>query len=282
VRINLRAQKYDRRSFAQEEKLEMTETIESFVSYDGLTLFGTYRIPTDNIRAAMLLVHPITAERAFFNDEASLYANHGIATLRFDYRCHGVDGTPMQELSLCGIVNDIDAAFSHLEKLVEDKTPHRYLMGISYSGGLAAYWALHHADRLNRLFLWAPVINYEDDMAHDVGDWVALLQQDGHVKYWGGRSLGRPLMNEMLHINGIQALSSPRVPVLIFHGDRDDNVPLASSQRYCKPNGDCELFVINGGGHMLDALDDDEQTAKNHRTVFEEIIRNIYLDVDGA
>ncbi len=260
----------------------MTETTESFTSYDGLTLYGIYRKPTDTIRAAMLLVHPITASKEFYEDEANFYAGHGIATLRFDYRCHGADQTPMQELSLCGIVNDIDAAFSHLGKLVGDKVQHRYLMGVSFSGGLTAYWAFHNADRLSRLFLWAPVINYEDDMAHDAGDWVKSLQEHGHVNYPGGRPLGRPLMNEMKYINGIQALSSPKVPVLIFHGDKDDNVPISSSQKYCKPDADCELIVIKGGGHMLDVPGDDEQTEKNHISVFEEIVRNINLDVDRA
>lgn len=260
----------------------MTETIESFVSYDGLTLYGTYRIPEEPVRAAILLVHPITANRSFYEDEANFYAGHGIATLRFDYRCHGDDKTPMQELSLSGIVNDIDAAFSHMEKLAGDEVPYRYLMGVSYSGGLTAYWAFHNANRLSRLFLWAPVINYEDDMTHDAGDWLKSLQEHGYVKYPGGHSLGRPLINEMIHINGIQALSSPKIPVLIFHGDKDDNVLISSSEKYCKPEGDCDLFVIKGGGHMLDAEDDDEQTERNHISVFEEIVRNIFLDVNGS
>lgn len=260
----------------------MTETSERFVSYDGLTLYGTYRIPKDTIRAAMLLVHPITANRAFYDDEANFYAKHGIATLRFDYRCHGVEQTPMQELSLGGIINDIDAAFSHLEKLLGDKVQHKYLMGVSFSGGLTAYWAFHNASRLSRLFLWAPVINYEDDMSHDAGDWVKSLQESGYVNYPGGRRLGRPMMNEMQHINGIQALSSPKVPVLIFHGDKDDNVPISSSQGYSQPDGECELFVIKGGGHMLDVPDDDEQTEKNQLSSFKEIVRNINLDVDES
>ena len=119
-------------------------------------------------------------------------------------------------------------------------------------------------------------------MTHDAGDWVKSLQQYGYVNYPGGRPLGRPLINEMIHINGIQALSSPKVPVLIFHGDKDYNVSISSSQKYCKPDGECELFVIKGGGHMLDAPDDDEQTEKNHISVFEEIVRNVYLDVDSS
>lgn len=260
----------------------MTETTESFLSYDGLTLYGTYRKPEDAIRAVMLLVHPITANRAFYEDEANFYAKHGIATLRFDYRCHGVDRTPLQELSLCGIVNDIDAAFSHLEQLVGENVQARYLMGTSFSGGLTAYWAFHNANRLSRLFLWAPVINYEEDMSHDAGDWVKSLQEYGYVNYPGGRRLGRPLINEMKYINGIQALSSPRVPVLIFHGDKDNNVPISSSRRYCKPNGACELFVIQGGGHMLDVPGDDEQTQKNQLSLFKEVVRNINMDVDGS
>jgi pimeloyl-ACP methyl ester carboxylesterase len=155
-------------------------------------------------------------------------------------------------------------------------------MGMSFSGGLAAYWAYHNADRLLRLFLWAPVLDYDADLRHDAGDWVRMLQEDGYVSYFGGRRLGRPMMNEMKHINGIQALRSPKVPVLIFHGDQDDNVPLASSRQYCKPHGDCELVVVEGGGHMLDVPGDDAQTERNQMASFEAIVRHINLDVAGS
>lgn len=258
----------------------MSETTERFTSYDGLPLQGTYRSPAQPARAAMLLVHPIGANQAFFEDEASFYAGHGIATLRFDYRCHGDDPIPWQDLSLGGIVNDIDAAFAHLESLVGDDVPHRYLMGVSFSGGLTAYWAYHNAHRLRRLFLWAPVVDYDADMRHDVGDWLKMLREDGYVSYFGGRRLSRAMMNEMNHINGIQALRSPKVPVLIFHGDKDDNIPLTSSQSYCKPDGKCTLVVVKGGGHMLDVPGDDAQTEKNQRASFTEIVRNINLDTD--
>ena len=258
------------------------ETAVSFTGYDGLRLYGAYRQPTDAIRAAMVLVHPITADRGFYEDEAGFLVQHGVATLRFDFRCHGVDQTPFQELSLSGIVNDIDAAFSHLETLTGDQVQHSYLLGVSYSGGVAAYWAFHNAARLSRLFLWAPVLDYDADLRHDIGDWVKLLQQDGYIKYFGGRRLGRPLVNEMKYINGMQALSSPKVPVTIFHGDKDDNVPIASSQRYCKPAGECNLFVVKGGGHMLDVPGDDEQTKMNQQSILVEIVRNIDLDVVGS
>lgn len=264
----------------------MIETDEVFTSYDGLTLHGTYSRPPAQVRAAALLVHGITANReewGFYTRMAAYMADLGAATLRFDYRCHGVDTTPFDQLSLSGIVNDIDAAHSHLVKRSGAALP-TYIMGTSFGGGLSAFWAARHPGALKGLFLCAPVISYEDDVRKTAGPWQEPLARSGHVDYVG-HLLGRPLINEMPYINGINALASPPCRVVIFHGDADSDVPIESSRRYVGSSGLVSLIVVEGAEHGFVVPGDGDATAPgtlaNHQFVYQHM-REIMFPKHGV
>ena len=64
-----------------------------FSSFDGIGLEGTLLKPTSTVQASSLMIHGITADRhewGTFDFLAQMLAEHGIASLRFDYRCHGI------------------------------------------------------------------------------------------------------------------------------------------------------------------------------------------------
>ena len=262
----------------------MFDTTINFQSYDGLQLEGTLTA-IEKPKATILLVHGILSDRdelGFYSELASFLAERGIASLRFDYRSHGVDKTPITEMNLTGIVNDIEAAFSKLEALTPGvKSQNRYLMGTSFGGGVSAFWTKQNSHRIKRLFLSAPVISYADDVLKSAGNWIPQLRKEGTVNY-ADHPIGRPLISDMPYINGIEFLSEPLVPVLIFHGDNDDDVPITSSEQYCKPNGKCELFVIKGGGHGFGVPDDEDltfpETKANHQKVYLEIHKRLKED----
>ena len=84
-----------------------------FRSRDGVLLSGTLTRPA-SARGLVLLIHGVHGDReehGFYGDISEELLKHGLASFRFDWRCHGVDAArPIQELSLAGILNDIDAA----------------------------------------------------------------------------------------------------------------------------------------------------------------------------
>lgn len=253
----------------------MNSTLVSFASFDGLMLNGTLVTPRSQIRGAMLLVHGITADReewGFYTRMAQILEEIGIATLRFDYRCHGVDKTPMRELSLSGIVNDIDAAFQKMLELVGAYLP-SFIFAHSFGGGTAAYWVSKNKNTfpLKVLFLSAPVIDYADDVSRNAGDWVTALRTDGYVSY-GDNRLSRCLISEIPHINGIEATANPPCPLIVFHGDADTDVPLSSSQKFVKVSEFSRIEVIEGAEHGYIKPGDedivDPQTFANYEKVF--------------
>ena len=79
------------------------ESSQSFTSYDGLVLHGTLTMPESAPRSAALLVHGITSDRnelGFYERMSHVLAINGIASFRFEYRCHGENGLSMAQMSL--------------------------------------------------------------------------------------------------------------------------------------------------------------------------------------
>lgn len=259
-----------------------------FHSYDGYELSGTL-IKAEKEKAAILFVHGITSSRdelGFHSDYAEFLSEHGITTFRFDYRYHGGknDGdTKLENLSLSGIINDIDAAFSALKSKASSNTNDYFIVGTSFGGGLSAYWVDSNNKReIKKVFLNAPVINYENDVL-ERNDLVAngllndksqkLLKDKGYIKSSGIR-FGRALINELKYINGINAIQNLGVKVVIFHGDKDEDVPLTSSNKY-KSNA-TQLEIIPNVGHGFGVEDDEDldfpETKEIHRSIYKKAL----------
>ena len=141
----------------------------AFSSYDGTPLEGTYRAgnpnPNTDTDAVAVLVHGITSSRnefGLFSGLAEHLAVRGVASLRFDYRCHGRDTRAMRELTLAGIVNDIEAAAC--AAMSQAGAAEIHVIGMSFGGGLAAFWGATTELRLASVVMLAPVIDYEEDV----------------------------------------------------------------------------------------------------------------------
>jgi len=269
----------------------MKEKIIKFKSYDGIELEGSM-ITANKEKAALLFVHGITSskdELGFHLDYAQFLSENGITTLRFDYRYHGGknDGnTKLENLSLCGIVNDIDAAFTALKNSIDNKTKTFFVVGTSFGGGLAAYWVdFNNIKEIKKVILNAPVINYENDVLEKQGlvfqgILVAKAQkqltQSGFVDS-SDIHFGRGLINELKYVNGIKALKNLEDKVVIFHGDQDEDVPLSSSEKYKTEK--ITLNVIKGVGHGFGVEDDEDldfpETKKIHRDIYKEGLKII-------
>jgi len=269
----------------------MEQKIIEFKSYDGYKLEGAL-LKADQEKGALLFVHGITSSRdelGFHSDYAKFLAEDGITTLRFDYRFHGGvnDGeTELESLSLCGILNDIDAAFNALRINVSNRTKSFFIVGTSFGGGLSAFWVdFNNKEEIKKVILNAPVINYEDDVLERndlVSDGLLSdnaqnqLVKNGFVDS-SDIHFGRGLINELRYVNGINALQNLGSKVVIFHGDEDEDVPLNSSKKY--KSSSTGLEIINGVGHGFGVEDDEDldfpETKEIHRSIYEKALKII-------
>lgn len=262
-----------------------------FKSYDGYELAGTL-LKADKEKAALVFVHGITSskdELGFHSDYAEFLSENGITNLRFDYRFHGGEneGNPkLENLSLCGILNDIDAAFAALKSKVESKTKSFFIVGTSFGGGLSAYWVdATNKNDIKKVILNAPVICYENDVLERnelvtnglLSDKAQKqLKSKGFVKS-SGIHFGRGLINELKYVNGVNALQNLGSRVVIFHGKEDEDVPLISSKKY--KSSQTQLEIIPRVGHGFGVEDDEDldfpETKAIHRSIYEKALEII-------
>lgn len=269
----------------------MEEKIIKFKSYDGYELEGTL-IKAGKEKAALLFVHGITSSRdelGFHSDYAEYLSENGITTFRFDYRFHGGknDGsTKLEELSLCGIINDIDAAFNALKSNIDNKIKSFFIVGTSFGGGLSAFWVdKNNKSEIKKVILNAPVINYENDVLEKnslVSDGLLSEKAQKELRKKGFVSssdihFGRGLINELKYVNGINAIQNLGNKVVIFHGDDDEDVPLDSTKKYKASSTGLE--IIKGVGHGFGVEDDEDldfpETKEIHRGIYKRALKII-------
>lgn len=257
------------------------ETKHQFRSYDGLSLEGTLASADGSKSAVFLLVHGITScrdEYGLFSRFAQYLARAGAPSFRFDYRCHGINDQPMESLTLSGVVNDIDAAAQCA--LEQSGATNLHVVGMSFGGGLSAFWAATTKHPVASVVMFAPVIDYEQDILGQHGllaqgklseQAAHQLQEHGFIEPDGNR-YGPALLNELPYISGIEGLRRLRCQSLIVHGDADTVVPYASSQRFVALSPDCQLVNIPGTDHGFGVEDDDDlsspETKAKHQEVY--------------
>lgn len=269
----------------------MDESIHNFISFDGTKLEGVMSVPSQGSRPLVILVHGITSNR----DELGLYsglaehlAEKGLTCFRFDYRCHGVNSEAIENMTLAGIINDIEAACSYSSILLQPTWIHA--IGMSFGGGLTAFWAATTQIPVKSIVLLAPVIDYQEDIVgqHNLIEDNLLSQParkelatKGHL-ITDGIQYGRSLLNEIPHINGIVGLKRLKCKSLILHGDADSIVPYESSVSFARLNKKCKLVNVPGTDHGFGIPGDEDLTSPDtkahHAKVFEIISGFIHLE----
>ena len=253
-----------------------------FRSFDGTVLEGTYVSGAPASEVVVILVHGITSSRdelGLFSGLAGHFANKRIPSFRFDYRCHGKSKWPMEKMTLSGIVNDIESAAAL--GLARARASRVHVVGMSFGGGLTAFWAATTTIPVASIVMLAPVIDYEDDVLGQHGLIVRgklteraanRLRRNDFLEI-DGIHYGRALLNELRFISGVEGLRRLKCDSLILHGDTDSIVPYASSERFVKLNDRCRLVNIAGTDHGFGVGDDEDlssaETKEKHREVYE-------------
>lgn len=131
------------------------------------------------------------------------------------------------------------------------------LIGSSLGGYLAALYAARH-DEVQRLVLLAPAFGFARRWASSLGaealdDWQRTgVRRVPHYGLGGEAELSWRLMEDAALYEEEPAV---RQPVLIFHGVRDDVVPVEASRRFAAGRANVELREMDSDHELLDVVE---------------------------
>jgi pimeloyl-ACP methyl ester carboxylesterase len=189
------------------------------------------------------------------------------STFRFDFFGHGESAGEFENITISEAKDDVLNAI----RFVKDSGYEQIgLMGSSF-GGFASILAAGLSDDLFVLALKSPVSDYLGLLIardHDID--IQAWRQKGFifVEASDGKnvSLNYSFFADAERIQGYALASNIKAPTLIVHGDQDETVPLAQSQKAADLIPDCRLEVIEGADHtysdpphfekMLDSISD--------------------------
>ena len=132
------------------------------------------------------------------------------------------------------------------------------LVGSSMGGYVAALFANRHPERVNRLALLAPAFGFPTRwMNRWPSEDIAAWRRDGEFPVWHHHLDREERVGYQLVTDGNQYPDFPSVtvPTLIFHGARDETVPLKYSEDYTTANPLARLRVLDSDHSLADVLE---------------------------
>lgn len=250
--------------------MPVDERTVSFRTLDGLQLTGTFTSSESPERVAVL-VHGggVTRdEGGFFTRLAAGLANAGVASLRYDQRGHGESQGSQETRTLAEHLNDLQVALAESRRLAD--LPQASLLGTSFGGGIAAYYAAKRPSDITRLALLNPQLNYKDryieQKPHWHGDFLddakaETLRKQGYLDHSDAVKHSREFLNEVFWLRPNEVIGEITVPTLLVHGTEDTFVSVETSRQAAEQlRVEHRLVEIDGAQHGF-AVDQDPEYA---------------------
>ncbi len=183
-------------------------------------------------------------------------AEAGLASVRFDFSGSGESDGEFAGMTLSVEVAEAKAILDYARALPLVDQSRVFLVGLSLGGAVASIVAGEEQGKVRAIVLWAPAGNMPELIAaRETGESRKALAESGGLDL-GGLLLGQEFFHDLAKTDIYRRAAPFPGRVLLIHGDADESVPLAASQRYQEIYGArAELRVIPGAGHTFDRAD---------------------------
>lgn len=187
---------------------------------------------------AVLLLHGFTGTRVephrMFVKLSRTLVEHGIASLRFDFRGSGDSAGNSEEMTIKSEVADAAEALRFLVHHKHINSRRISLLGLSMGGAVASYLAGRERTRFKSISLWAPVAEGTGILDQlSTPDAVSALAETGITDY-GGNLVGVSFIRQFAEMKPLREIVKSKSPVLLVHGTKDETVPVHHSDLYEK------------------------------------------------
>jgi pimeloyl-ACP methyl ester carboxylesterase len=138
-----------------------------------------------------------------------------------------------------------------------------YLMGSSMGGAVALHFCDRYrgtqASRVRKLFLMAPAFDFAANRWRDLGEaGINAWRETGSHPFFNYAAGGiRPVHYGLFEdLQGYESYGLQlELPMLIFHGQRDESVEVEQSIRFASTRPNVDLRVVDSDHQLLDQTD---------------------------
>ncbi|MGI9001004.1 MAG: alpha/beta hydrolase [Pseudonocardia sp.] len=234
---------------------------EEIVTSDGHKLHYVYSPASSDSVGDVLLAHGITSDldehEGLFIKAAEYFVNRNLNVLRFDFRGHGASSIAQEKADISGEILDISTASKKLKELTGKN---QIVVGCSFGAVSGSQLVADAQDDMVVAFaLWNPVLDVRATFVDPGTTWSknsinekSLAELDaGVVSYLMLEDfrLGKCMVNDIRRTRLPVLLRSINVPILAFHGDLDDIVPIDLTRKAFGERTNAELRTLVGAGH---------------------------------
>jgi len=240
------------------------------IGHHRRTVYGIAEFPEGEGKwPIVIFCHGFNGTADDFAEYSEYLVSRGVATYRFDFCGGSVNSRSSMktyEMSLFTEKEDLVAVLENVKKWDRVDTGNIFLFGLSQGGAVSALTADEYAEDIKGLVLVFPALCIPDDWNR----WFPTRESiPDRYEFWGV-TLGRPYIEAVHGYDIYEHIGKYDREVLIFHGDKDEVVPVEYGLRAADLYPNARIEVFRGEGHGF--------SAPNHWRVIEEtyglVVRN--------
>lgn len=264
----------------------MTSDSQMLVTSDGFNISAIHTVSKK--QKIVLWLHGLTVNKNeylnFFKDGADYLANHGIDSLRIDFRGHGESGGTSKDFSIIGQIIDTKTAIKYITNYY-DANIEVYILGCSFGAPPAIYTAIDYPVIIKKIFLISPVLSYKRTFLNPETEWaqklfnpetISLLEKTNELFLDEHFPVGVRLIEEMKIIKPEIDIKLTTQETIIIHGDADSMVPFNVSEETSKISKKIKFYPVKGMDHgFMDQLDEEgigEKSLENKKFIYDLLV----------
>ena len=219
-----------------------------FQNSRGQKLCGILSVPEFS-RSVVVMCHGFGSNKDATSSRllAEELNKNGISTFRFDFSGRGESEGSIEETTISDAIDDLKGAVNFVYEMF-DKL---FLYGSSFGGAVSLGYAAKDS-RIILLALKSPVSSYVDKREKELGEeGIKRWKEQGFMEYQTGDKIYKlpyKFYEDAVKYNYL-FYDHIKIPVLIVHGNKDEEVPVSQSLELAKHLKNPKLEIVKGADH---------------------------------
>lgn len=231
----------------------------SFSVKSGNNLIGIIHKPDVEASSAVILAHGFqrnkmgNAKNRSFVKLARELRDQGFLVFRFDFEGCGDSEGDLRDLTIDQEVTNLESAWNLLKSQFELREESLFLLGESLGSVVVSLFA----EKFNPkgLVFWTQGFNQGRLLKKWNSEQDIKEVMERGWKKAGSKILGKKYLEENLNKDYTDCAPDD-VPILILHGDKDEDVPAEDSNFLAQQKENIEFELIRGGNHKFEGCVD--------------------------